>query len=111
MTPHALLSSSSSLSSQSRPASPTGQVPSPTMADSAREERGPTRLGGLPPLVGIAGYLAHGLVFLLLAIVTLVCFGQLFWLFSSVNVVLALYTIYKASTGLHAYWRRSRRES
>ena len=108
MTPHALLSSSSSLSSQSRPASPTGQVPSPTMANSAREERGPTRL---PPLVGIAGYLAHGLVFLSLAIVTLVCFGQRFWLFSSVNVVLALYTIYKASAGLRAYWRRSRRES
>ena len=106
MTPHALLSSSSSLSSQSRPASPAGQVPW-----SAREERGPTRPDGLPPLVGIAGYLAHGLVFLSLAIVTLACFGQLFWFFSSVNVVLALYPIYKASTGLHAYWRLSRRES
>ena len=68
-------------------------------------------MNGLPPLVGVAGYLAHGLVFLLLAIVTLVCFGQLFWLFSSVNFVLALYSIYKASAGLHAYWRLSRRES
>ena len=106
MTPHALLSSSSSLSSQPGRASPTGQVPW-----SAREERGPTRPDGLPPLVGIAGYLAHGLVFLSLAIVTLACFGQLFWFFSSVNVVLALYSICKASTGLHAYWRLSRRES
>src|SRR5580704_9514013 len=77
-------------------ASPAGQVPW-----SAREERGPT--DGLPPLVGIAGYLAHGLVFLLLAILTLACFGQLFWFFSSVNVVLGLYSIYKASTGLLAY--------
>ncbi len=97
MTPHALLSSSSS---------PAGRVPW-----SAREERGPTRPDGLPPLVGIAGYLAHGLVFLSLAIVTLACFGQLFWFFSSVNVVLALYSIYKASTGLRTYWRLSRRES
>ena len=105
MTPHALLSSSSSLRSQPGRTSPAGQVPW-----SAREERGPTRRG-LPPLVGIAGYLAHGLVFLSLAIVTLACFGQLFWFFSSVNVVLALYPIYKASTGLHAYWRLSRRES
>jgi hypothetical protein len=102
MTPHALLSSSSSLSSQPGRASPAGQVPW-----SAREER----TDGLPPLLGIAGYLAHGLVFLLLAIVTLACFGQLFWVFSSVNVVLALYSIYKASTRLHAYWRLSRRES
>ena len=106
MTPHALLSSSSSLSGQPGPASPAGQVPW-----SAREKRGPTRPDGLPPLVGIAGYLAHGLVFLSLAIVTLACFGQLFWFFSSVNVVLALYSIYKASTGLHAYRRLSRRES
>jgi hypothetical protein len=68
-------------------------------------------MSGLPPLVGIAGYLAHGLVFLSLAIVTLVCFGQVFWFFSSVNVVLALYSIYKASAGLHAYWRLSRRKS
>jgi hypothetical protein len=107
MTPHALLSSSSSLSSQPWQASPAGQVPSPTMADSARE----ARPDGLPPLVGIAGYLVHGLVFVLLAILTLVSFGQLFWFFSSVNVVLALYSIYKASAGLHAYWRLSRRES
>ena len=68
-------------------------------------------MSGLPPLVGIAGYLAHGLVFLSLAIVTLVCFGQVFWFFSSVNVVLALYSIYKASAGLRAYWRLSRRKS
>ena len=106
MTPHALLSSSSSLSSQPGRTSPAGRTPW-----SAREERDPTRPDGLPPLVGIAGYLAHGLVFLSLAIVTLACFGQLFWFFSSVNVVLALYPIYKASTGLHAYRRLSRRES
>ena len=104
MTPHALLSSSSSLHSLAT--SPAGRVPR-----SAREERGPTRADGLPPLVGIAGYLAHGLVFLSLAIVTLACFGQLFWFFSSVNVVLALYSVYKASTGLRTYWRLSRRES
>jgi len=107
MTPHALLSSSSSLGSQPWQASPAGQVLSSTTADSARE----ARPDGLPPLVGIAGYLVHGLVFVLLAILTLVSFGQLFWFFSSVNVVLALYSIYKASAGLHAYWRLSRRES
>src|ERR1700691_5818579 len=100
MTPHALLSSSSSLSSQPGRASPDGQAPW-----SAREERDPTRPDGLPPLVGIAGYLAHGLVFLSLAIVTRTCFGQLFGFFSSVIVVLALYPIYKASTCLHAYRR------
>jgi hypothetical protein len=108
MTPHALLSSSSSLSSQPRRASPAVQVPSPTTADSVREQRGSTRL---PPLVGIAGYLAHGLVFVLLAILTLLCLGQRFWFFSLVNAVLALYSIYKVSAGLHAYWRLSRRES
>jgi hypothetical protein len=110
MTPHASLSSSSSLSSQPRRASPTGQGPPPTTVDSAREERISTSPGGLPPLVGIAGYLLHGLVFLSLAIVTLVCFGERFWLFSSVNVVLALYSIYKTSAALRSYWRLSRRE-
>ena len=114
MRPHALSSSSPTLRSQPLWSRPKGEMPPPNRAETGRDPRadqGSTRISRLPPLVGIARYLAHGLVFLLLAIVTLACFGQLFWFFSSVNVVLALYSIYKASAGLHAYWRLSRRNS
>lgn len=53
-----------------------------------------------PSLVGVLGYLLHGLTFLTLAILALIYFGQVFWLLSAATGGLAAFSLYLGYTAL-----------